>query len=97
MNTYNYSVLSKDKRDYLESLFDNYGDDNNGIFFQEFKEIVYKSKLLEKEKVGRLVDQIGKEIRDKMMSTSESQIKISMILLYINNLPRQRRIFRTYE
>jgi len=78
MNTHhNYSVISKDKYDYLEGLFDRYGDENNTIFFQDFKEIVYKSKLLEKEKIGKLIDQIGREMRDKMMSTTESQIKIS--------------------
>ena len=77
MNTQNYSVISKEKHDYLETLFEKYADDKNTIFFQEFKEILYKSKLLEKEKVGKLIDQIGKEMREKMMSTNESQIKIS--------------------
>lgn len=78
MNTHhNYSVISKDKYDYLEGLFDRYGDENSTIFFQDFKEIVYKSKLLEKEKIGKLIDQIGREMRDKMMSTTDSQIKIS--------------------
>ena len=78
MNTHhNYSVISKDKHDYLEELFERYGDENNTIFFQDFKEIVYKSKLLDKEKIGKLIDQIGRDMRDKMMSTSESQIKIS--------------------
>jgi hypothetical protein len=81
MNTYNYSVISKEKRNYLETLFDKYMDDKNTIFFQDFKDIINKSKLLEKEKVGKLIDQIGKDIRDKLMSTTESQIKISKILL----------------
>jgi hypothetical protein len=81
MNTHNYSVISKEKFDYLESLFDRYGDENNTIFFQEFKDILYKSKLLEKDKVGKLIDQIGRDIRDKMMSTAESQIKISKKIL----------------
>jgi hypothetical protein len=76
MYTQNFSIISKEKQDYLDSMFDKYRDERNTIFFQEFKEIVYNSKLLDKEKVGKLIDQIGKDIRDKI-SASESQIKIS--------------------
>ena len=78
MQPLNYSVISKESKSYLETLFDKYTDEKDTIFFHEFKEIVYKSKLLEPERVGKLVEQIGKDIREKI-STSESQIKMSMV------------------
>jgi len=81
MQSQNYSVISKESQTYLESFFEKYQDENDNIFFHEFKEIVYKSKLLEQDKVGKLVEKIGKEIREKE-STIDSQIKLSKDYLH---------------